>query len=198
MRFLLVVGLGVVLVMFIAVVSYATAPEPPRTHSVYFEANKLSDNEFADAAADAWYSSTLEAMKEPSLFHPPASKGPDETYRALVSYGRDYLMSIRLERSTSGASVVANEIDYRPNGKNRTARRALSQSEWSTLTRAISDTDFWNDNSLRGHYTGHCLDYVIEARQGTRYHMVSMSCPKDPAFQRLGEVFPDLAGWFPY
>jgi hypothetical protein len=206
-------GLGLALCVFIAIVSAATAPEPEHAMSDYFPRGRLRTTTAADASAEQWYASTLAQMEyakkppatagsvaQPALYRPTATLHAEETYRALISYGHDYLMAVRLFRGTNGGGgyVVANEIDFREQGQNRATWRQLENGEWEKLMAAVSASNFWNEQNMKSGVSTDCVDWVIEGRQGTRYNVISMSCPTKPVLKQLAELFPKLAGWFPY
>jgi hypothetical protein len=101
-------------------------------------------------------------------------------------------------RGSEGAWVVANEIDFRAQGRNRATTRQLTSDEWQSLNVALGAVNFWGEQNVKPTFATDCLDWVVEGRQGDSYNVMSIGCPTTPEFKTLTEFFPRVAGWYPY
>ena len=110
---------------------------------LFFAGTPLADR-------DGWYGRHLTAMGERALC-PSASA---TSYRFLWLRTFHHPVAIRVDRTDTGSFLTAHELSgaggYKPGSLIRTQARALSDSEWSTLERAIFAAEFWQlQDSLR-------------------------------------------------
>jgi hypothetical protein len=204
-RFGLTVGLTVFILALIALASYAPESEVHR-RSTYFKPGQLRADPEADAMYDEFLSAQLEKMHlpnsrepmQPSLFVRPASPPKHEQeYRAIISQGHEYIIAVRAYHDTGGnAEVAANKVNL-VTGESKAIKKQLNGTEWGDILHNIDKAGMFNAHHAAS-YAGDCPDWIIEAREGERYEMMSLSCTKDPATKELQEAFQRAAGSWAY
>lgn len=136
----------------------------------------------------------------------PSASGT--TYRFLWLRTFHHPVVIRVDRTDTGSFLAAHELSgaggYEPGTVIRAEARALSDSEWSTLERAISAAEFWqlatysaaNPAGLDG------SQWIVEGVRGDRYHVIDRWTPgpadESAPVHRLGMQFLRLAEFVQY
>jgi hypothetical protein len=146
------------------------------------------------------FTEQLAAMIEPSL-----SCGPSmdrEVYRLLFLPAFGHLVAIRIIDSTSGIVLESTESSsmgyYYPGMTFEHKRIQLNERDWNELKSAIAASAFWTATTNAEALIGIDGDeWIIEGRQGRKYHAVGRFHPKGNSFRDLGQIFLKLAGITP-
>jgi hypothetical protein len=117
----------------------------------------------------------------------------------LRTWGRP--IAVRVEKVGDAATLIATELDgwggYNPGKVARRIERRLTLVEWNLLSDRLTRIGFWR---LPGHLPGQGLDgaqWIVEGREGARYHLVDRWSPKTGDYRDLCLALVDLAGLRP-
>jgi hypothetical protein len=140
-----------------------------------------------------WYSTVLGAMSEPSLSCDPPRGA---TYRFLLLRSFDTPIFVRVEAQKDGAILWAGVMGYMDKADKvvRSVRRNLSQAEWSQVTRGLDAVGFWNLPTWVINYGRDGERWIIEGRDGSRYHVVDRWSPRAGPYRDIGLALLKLAG----
>jgi hypothetical protein len=102
------------------------------------------------------------------------------------------VLNVCVSRKAELISMTANrEPSF---GQPQRIEGLLTKSDWIRLKDALKEAEFWTlpkDHGLMG------LDgwiWIIEGREGQRYHSSECWCPEDGAFHNLGNLMVGISG----
>jgi hypothetical protein len=145
-----------------------------------------------------WYSRQLQAMSESSL---SCGKGGN-SYRFTWLRSFDHAVTIRidLDSATHKATLYAIELEsdggYEPGREARRVKRELTKAEFNKLSSDIRKEGLWSLPTKEGGPPG--IDgsqWMLEGRDGNKYHIVSRWAPGSGPIYNLGLEFLKLSGW---
>jgi len=160
---------------------------------------------FEDFTAE-WYSSTLQAMEEPSLFGASRSS-KREAYRFLWLRSFHAPIAIRVERQGEHYSLWAKKLKMsypkgempRPVGLTDRLEISLSKEQWSQFLSLLEESRFWKIPSQDDYSGFDGSNWILEGCSEGRYHVVDRWAPGDshgPEFRKTCLFLIDLAGIF--
>jgi hypothetical protein len=169
--------------------------KPGTTHHYFppniFGVEKHSD----DGSRRDWYSTQLAAMNEPSLSCGVAG----QAYRFTLLRTFHHPVSVRVFRQGDGWWVSAIELSgaggYAPGTVSCRMQAPLAPADVARLQKMLSDTDAWSmpteieSNGLDG------SQWIIELKDGDRYHVVDRWTPQDGPIHSLGLAFLAFTHW---
>ena len=139
----------------------------------------------------------LAAMKEPSLSCGAANTAYRFTWLRTFSAP----IAFRVTRKGENFSLTSIETDgkggYAPGRVKRRETRVVTLSQAQPLLDAIGVTDFWNIATERipPDVGTDGSQWIIEAVDGTRYHVVERWTPSQEPVHDIGLAFIKLSGW---
>jgi hypothetical protein len=145
---------------------------------------------------DVWYPEHLRAMSEPSL---SCWQFEGEVYRFLWlrTWGRP--IAVRVAKSRQNATISAVELDgaggYGPGKVLRRTQRQLSDDEWKSISDGLAALKFWSmpTEGLDSGFDG--SRWVLEGRNGSRYHVVDRWTPKAGQYREFCLLMLRLSGF---
>ncbi len=161
----------------------------------YFPEGVFSPRAQSDRFASGWYSKHLAAMGELSLNCP--TRFP--VYRFLWLRTFHHPIAIRVEYRAGETVVFATELDgaggYEPGKLLRRVERRLSKKEVSTITARLAAETVWAPPDEDHSFGADGAQWIVEARDGSRYRLHEMWSPTDGRVHRMGLAFLALTGW---
>jgi hypothetical protein len=145
---------------------------------------------------DGWYPEHLRAMSEPSL---SCGQPEGEVYRFLWlrTWGRP--VAVRITKDRRNATIAAVELDgaggYEPGKVRRRTRRKLTDLEWKAISEGITALTFWSMPTETEESGADGAQWVLEGRNGSRYHVVDRWTPKSGAYRELCLQMLRLSGF---
>ena len=135
------------------------------------------------------YTVFLRAFREPDL-RTRAQTGP-ATYRLLWLPTFDPPVSVRVESHNASATVVvvmgSGAGGYEPGRIWRRDSFSITEGQWDQLLAASRAAHFWEMPTIGGHGGLDGSNWVIEAAEPGRYHLVDRwTPPEDSSYYALG------------
>jgi hypothetical protein len=150
-----------------------------------------------DTLVRKWYSQQLSAMKEPSL---SCGDAESETYRFTWLRTFDHPVAVRISWADEGAELISVELDgaggYAPGNVLKSARRALTGTDWRGLKASFEGLKFWTMPTQLSADTDGAdgAQWILEGRRGDDYHVVERWSPEAGSYREVGLQFLRLAG----
>ncbi|WP_263379487.1 hypothetical protein [Granulicella paludicola] len=164
--------------------------------TTYFPPKTFSENRQLDQLVISSYSRQLAALKEAPLWHVSSNV---RTYRFLWLRTFHHPIAVRLDIRPNGAGALTTKITdgaggYAP-GKLITDKTInLSKDDVDTVLDNIQRTKFWSLPTSEKSYGDDGAQWVIEAADGGRYHIVDRWTPTKGPIYDLGKMLAiDLA-----
>jgi hypothetical protein len=151
-----------------------------------------------DQFVNRWYSKHLRAMSETSL-----SCGKDvesETYRFTWLRTFHHPIAVRITRIDGQGRLIAVELNgyggYGPGTVIKRIEKKLTPEQWQTLLAVVDSAKFWElpTDDISGGRGFDGAEWVVEARRGRAYHLVSRWSPESGDYHKLALHFLLLAG----
>jgi hypothetical protein len=144
------------------------------------------------------YDYTLSGFKEPQIF--PPARTDAEVYRIFIFPTFSHALSIRIEKSGGGYSLVAKylsgQVGYDWGKLKGEKRRRLTEQEWRKLLSLLEQASFWSlpskDKESKPNDKGEmtiCLDntsWILEGVKDSKYHIVDRYCPDTGSYKEIG------------
>ena len=165
----------------------------------YFPPASLSKNPGSDEFREQWYSQHLIALGEKSLCC--ASVVGHRTFRFTWLRTFHDPVAIRLEERSPGNWTIHIKVadgagGYDPGKLIVDESHTVSANKVTPLLGLLdTGSEFWAMPSIDEERFG--LDgshWIIEVRQGSRYHFVDRWTPRNDPVHAMGELFIDLSG----
>ena len=149
---------------------------------------------------DSWFSKHLSAAKEPSLFEQSLRQSRGNSYRFTWLRSFHAPITVRIDEGADGAmSLTAKRLSgrggYDPGHIDLTVTRKLTAQENDEVHRAFAASDFvaFKPNPCDIGTDG--AEWIVEARTGGKYHVVTQQSPRDGPIRHIGGVLLSLTGW---
>jgi hypothetical protein len=134
-------------------------------------------------------------MGEPTLSC-GAPRGP--AYRFLWLRARGRPVAIRIEGRKGAAVLHVVEMDgaggHAPEKVARRETRKLSPADWQSFSRALAAADPWRMETELPAAGIDGSQWLVEVRDGSKYHIVDRWSPKTGAYRELCLLMLKLAG----
>ena len=181
----------------------ATHSAPDRTacpgksaESFYFAIGMFNANDtFLDELFRQAYSKQLNAMGEPSL----SCGDHGEAYRFTWLRSFHHPVAVRITRSNENIVLHAVELDgqggYDPGRTLRSLTKSITSEEFRSIETLFSKKAFDDLPSTEAHDGADGSNWIVEASNHGKYHMVVRWSPKDGPVHEIGNQFLMLTGW---
>jgi hypothetical protein len=97
------------------------------------------------------------------------------------------------DRTTLTAMVTNGRGGYHPGAVTNEIRRQLSPGQWSELIRRLELATFWAMDTSVPDDMFDGAEWVVEARRGGIYHVVTRTSPDNGPYRQLGLYFITLS-----
>jgi hypothetical protein len=203
--------LGVVLLpLGAAAGGQAEVPPEIRRHFDYWGSDSLADFQgyyFPDSIGlddftNTWYSTDLGGLREPMLFDQETAEDVLICrFTCLTSFFSPY--SIRIERQGAAArlyfKMCDNAMEGYPVGWEVgdlfvSIEKELTVEEINKLSGFMDQHDFWSMPITDDYLIEDGSQWIIEIKQGDRYHVINRQSPEEGAIYELGNLFLELSG----
>ena len=172
----------------------------PRPALDYFLPHTFRPDSRADTFVCNWFSKHLAAMGEPPL----SSRTAPDTIRLLYLRTFHHPICVRVETSGRRAALYAVELTgaggYEPGYVLRQTSRELDPTEWRALERGFAALRLWELPTIKPKLVLDGSEWVVEAVQSDRYHVVWRQSPSesdDPELRAFGLRLLELSGHTP-
>jgi len=138
-----------------------------------------------------WYSSQLQALKEPSLYS-LRNNLSTESYRFLWLRTFHNPIAIRLDLRPDGTSdlivkVASGAGGYNPGVLREQRAQLISKEQTAAFLKRISDLRFWDaPNPVKEEGGEDGSQWIIEGLKAGRYHVVDRWSPSKGVVRELG------------
>jgi hypothetical protein len=140
-----------------------------------------------DAVIRRWFSSYLLSMKEPTL---SCRQAADASYRFLWLRSFNHPIVVRVVYDADIANLNAVELDgaggHTPGSEIRRVTRRLSAEESSAILAEVRKAAFWDLPSKENMVGIDGAEWIIEGRDGARYHVVRRWSPVAGPVREIG------------
>jgi hypothetical protein len=149
----------------------------------YFPPLAFSDRPDLHAFIENWYASHLQALGEAAIYH-PTSKRHSEVYRFLWLRTFHHPLIFRLDVAPDLTGIVSYKEaggagGYAPGDLVEEESKLVSQALVSEFSAALNELGFWQMPSSQAHGGCDGSEWVLEAFQSDKYHVVSRWCGGD-------------------
>jgi hypothetical protein len=146
-----------------------------RSQRPYFP--RPADTEDTIMRGTHWFSSQLEAMREPSLWRRFRAGNSARAYRLLLLPSFSHGVSVRIEQTRTGANLRAVALDglggYFPGQIAIDRHVVLTADQWAELEKRVNNADFWSQPT--DSEEGEVMDgteHIIEGLRPLEYRVV--------------------------
>jgi hypothetical protein len=180
--------------LWLAVVGTLLLAANLAAQTAYFPKGTFGDDQRLDQFVSSWYTGQLKALGEPSLWE--RSELPSaESYRFLWLRTFNHPVAVRVDVQRDGTALLVTRIasgagGYQPGKLIVDRKTLLNQGETQRVIARINGLGFWGMPSYsrqRGGADG--SEWVIEAADHGKYHLVSQWTPKNGPIHDLGDMF---------
>ena len=163
----------------------------------YFPNGALNQaDERSDTFIRGWYSSQLTAMAEPSL---SCGLRPGQEYRFTWLRTFHHPVVVRVSQNQGRVSLTAIELNgaggYEPGKVLRRKEATLSNAQFRDLQAALAGASFWSIPTTEENSGLDGAEWIVEASDNGRYHVVVRWSPNDGPIHALGMQFLKIANW---
>lgn len=160
----------------------------------YFPERTFGNDLQSDRFVSAWYSRQLKALHEPSLLE--ISKLPSAvSYQFLWLRTFHHPVAVRVDVQSDGRAILTTKITSGAGGYSAgnlitNETRILSKEETDRIVTKINASAFWKMPAYSREQAGDDgAEWVMEAVDHGRYHLVSEWTPAKGAIHDLGTFF---------
>jgi hypothetical protein len=168
--------------------------------TTYFPAKTLEPPNLYPEILREWYSRSLVALKEPSLFE-LAQNQTTHSYRFLWLRTFNNPVAIRLNVNADGTGtliekVTSGEAGFRPGSLTVSFAKPLTQKQTNDFVKKIEILNFWSIPTIDPAIGGtDGSEWIIEGVHDGKYHVVNRWTPSSGPIRELGLAMAvNLAG----
>jgi len=188
------VAIGV-LVGAAALAAEPPTPCPAQDSAAYYFPASLGVSASEDQVFRGTYSAMLHIMKEPSLSCGDTAPGYRFLWLRTFHHPVAVRLTVRAGHGTLQATELSGAAGYQPGSVLRRVSRELESKAVARVQAAWVGTDLWKAPVRSGPMGFDGSEWIVEARDGSRYHAVSRWSPKEGPVREFGLLLLSLTGW---